>query len=414
MRIDRSKLALLPPLEAAAKIGAAVELGELRVEDGLELARSLRLPENMRLALERTLRPSEKPAAVLRAQLFLPAPGKKYPIEISGKTAFHVSFGPKLSREISEGRLRLDPSTGRLLDRQGRPDPRCPVNRAQKYYLELTGREPPPWIFLHPGASTFCRPQQQVELELGRHTIQIRDQGPVKFLFSHRLDDAGELRRWTPEELAPLANYQPLVARTAHATISAPNQRALEKLTELFEKIVEPAARRRTRPASLTAEEIMRREAPIELVVVPRGKHYSAMPQVADIREVLQSKKALGDAATILLQNENKKGFVRYVFVPEEDLSSTAARDTKHELYHVLEDAFLSEDTLAAVDALWRRTVRKEGPFSRAYGMQREEFFTTMSEEFEGSHGDEGRRWLSEHHPELEEIFRRVTRPILN
>jgi hypothetical protein len=417
VRLDRSKLARLSHVEAAAQIGAAVQLGELKLEDGLELARAIALPDQIRAALERSLQPPAGASAEsLRAGFFVPISGKKYRIELSPGQSFYISYGPKLAQDMFERRLKVDQSTGQLVDIQGRPDPRCPVARARKYYFELTGQEPPSWILLHPVANSFYRPKVQVELELGAHIIQVTDRGPPQFLFLHRLDDAGPARRWSKAELAPLEahQYQPLSARTLYASFEAPNRESLEKLTALFEKIVEPAARRATVPKDLSPEELLKKNAPTQIIVVPRGKHYSAMPQLADIRVMLQKKEVLGDAATILLRDADRSGFVRYLFVPEEDLASPTARDTKHELYHLLEDRYLSAETLAAVDALWRRTVRKGGPFSRAYGMQREEFFTTMSEEFEGSHGEEGKRWLAENHSELEEVYRRVTRPLLN
>jgi hypothetical protein len=164
---------------------------------------------------------------------------------------------------------------------------------------------------------------------------------------------------------------------------------------------------------SARLDELARALAPVKVVVVPAGKHYSSMPHVAHIKKALRDRTALGDAATLVLQDPATKGYVRLVLIAEEDLLHDG-RDAKHELYHLLEDRYLPADVVAKIEQIWARTVRRGGPFSRSYGMQREEFFTTMSEEFEGAHGEEGRSWVKKNHRDLWEIFENVTRHLFH
>lgn len=444
MRIDRTTLARLPPVDAAAQLGAAVQLGDLAIDDALTLAKDLRFPEEIQAALARAIAPPPgATAASLRAGFFVPVPGKNYRIE-APKHVFDVRFGARLARVMLAEGLKIDRATGVILDARGKPDPRCPVHLARQIFVEQTGREAPPWILLHPNARSFYWPTGQLELELGAQTIVPREVGGVKFVFTHRFDDTQEKPRvWRASELAPLPadTWRPKVEHAFGVRFEAENAELLEKAQILFERIVGPsAAKFPERERELLAEagklieapkneawtaddfdavrsmrldELARALAPVQVIVVPKNKHYSAMPQVAHIRKALQERGTLGDAATLVLQDPSGRGYQRLVLIAEDDLLA-GGRDAKHELYHLLEDRYLSPDVVAQIDAAWARTVRKGGIFARAYGMQREEFFTTMSEEYEGAHGEEGRAWLRSSQRELWGIFENLARRLLS
>jgi hypothetical protein len=96
------------------------------------------------------------------------------------------------------------------------------------------------------------------------------------------------------------------------------------------------------------------------------------------------------------------------IFVPESDLQGPGY-GLRHELYHALEHKYLSDEQRAVVDSCHAELVRRGGPFQSVYGYQRHEFLTTMAEEFEGEHGPDGRAWLRQEHPRLEELLGEAT-----
>src|SRR5262245_22561606 len=129
LRIDRTTLARLAPVDAAAQLGAAVQLGDLGVDAALELAKELRFPEEIQAALARAIAPPPgASAASLRAGFFIPVPGKDYRIDFtadSTRHAFDIRFGARLARTMLAESLKVDKATGQILDASGRPDPRC-------------------------------------------------------------------------------------------------------------------------------------------------------------------------------------------------------------------------------------------------------------------------------------------------
>src|SRR5690349_8621950 len=119
VRIDRTTLARLPPVDAAAQLGAAVQLGDLAIDDALRLAKDLRFPEEIQSALARAIAPPPNAtAASLRAGFFVPVPGKNYRIDVPN-ASFDVRFGVRLARVMLAEGLKVDRASGQILDARG-------------------------------------------------------------------------------------------------------------------------------------------------------------------------------------------------------------------------------------------------------------------------------------------------------
>jgi hypothetical protein len=152
--------------------------------------------------------------------------------------------------------------------------------------------------------------------------------------------------------------------------------------------------------------ELKRVNKPAEIVVVPEGKHWTAMPQVS------KSWKHWAKKPRPTLGANFYTSTTRFVLVPERDLK-TIKHTTKHELNHLV-FARLSRKTQAEIRAIYDRLQAAHGPFARIYGAQFREFYTTFGEIFEGHHGVESLKRFRDEVADLYEIFCRIRhrRPI--
>lgn len=142
--------------------------------------------------------------------------------------------------------------------------------------------------------------------------------------------------------------------------------------------------------------------APVRVVVVPRDKHFSSMPHVADARGTLAKLLPHSRAAHVFAEE------ARFVFVPEDDVEGKGL-STRHELYHVLEQVWLPEEMTERIAAHYAKTKAKNGPWPTEYGRRPREFFPICGQIFEGALGDRGRAWLEAEHPALFELLVEVT-----
>jgi hypothetical protein len=138
---------------------------------------------------------------------------------------------------------------------------------------------------------------------------------------------------------------------------------------------------------SLEYARLLQQTFPTEIVVVPEGKHFAAMPQWYlhrgdDEPAVVESR---GVNVNVALDSATGR-YKRFVFIPEDDPGTQV-----HELLHLLEQTVLSDAQLAVVDAAYTAAVRDGGPFARPYGVSRSEFLTTWGELHAGFGGPSGR-----------------------
>lgn len=144
--------------------------------------------------------------------------------------------------------------------------------------------------------------------------------------------------------------------------------------------------------------------ADVEIVVVPKGKHWTSMPQWAPRRDGSEPPESRGVTTALIEEGPNEPRVKHVVFIPEENEGTQ-----RHELVHLTERLFLSSEDRAIVEQSWANAVANRGPFARPYGAQREEYLTTMSELFEGREGPAGVRWLKENVPEIYGVLSRVS-----
>jgi hypothetical protein len=153
----------------------------------------------------------------------------------------------------------------------------------------------------------------------------------------------------------------------------------------------------------------------VRLVVVPRGVHFSALPEMESLRAqvakppvafdehgVVVSSSSPLQSATVVLRGR------RYVFMPADDLDDLQI-SSRHELYHLLESQLMTPEQRRRVDGFHAITVANAGPFARPYGFLRQEFLPTMAEVYEGAYGEDGIQWLRRYHGELTDFLDEAT-----
>jgi hypothetical protein len=466
--LDRVRLRALPAHEALVELGTAVVLGHVGLEGAMEIAADIGIPPAQREILRKsvgTVYGETARGVVATAARPLPAnnllsvrgprgapvrfeprAGVDFPVRANFRgreQQFSVRFGLRLVERARREGLTVDLATGELRRPNGEPDPRCAIADARRRFERLTGTTAPGWILMHPGTNTFCWPAQEATLDGSKNGVTgASTRGGVRFVFTHRLEPPRvDSRRFDADSLQPVPaeRWRPATRDSLGLRFEASSARELEQAVALAKTIIGSKAESwPVREAELKNElagldafvaeqpgvagvagvglgavearrdELRRILAPVRVIVVPDGKHYTAMPQLAHVRDALLADGALGDAASIVVRDPVTKAYARLVLLPAGDLAK-AGLDSRHELYHLLEDRFLSSAEVESVDGAYRRALEAGGPFSRPYGMQRAEFFTTMGEEFEGGWGPEGPRWLLANHPRLYEVFCDVT-----
>ncbi|MEO0459817.1 MAG: hypothetical protein AAF219_03155 [Myxococcota bacterium] len=147
--------------------------------------------------------------------------------------------------------------------------------------------------------------------------------------------------------------------------------------------------------------------APVEIVIVPQGKHWASMPQWQDASNKAASVPPESRGVCALVEMPEPDGgstLKRLAFLPEDD-----AKTQRHELYHLLDDVFMPEIERTIIDQAYRSALQNGGPFARPYGAQRSEFLTTWAELYEGDQGARGCEFLAHRSPAVEGVLKRAT-----
>jgi hypothetical protein len=142
-------------------------------------------------------------------------------------------------------------------------------------------------------------------------------------------------------------------------------------------------------------------------VVLPKNKDVADYlgydPIGADVSE---SSRRAGVAELPLKPGQPTAA--RVLYIGEELLREDAKIILQHELLHVFEERYATDEELDVIDAAHERARAAKGPYPSLYGAERREFLTTLGEEYLNSRGPEGRAWVQHHYPEVYGILDRL------
>lgn len=388
----------------------------------------------------------------------LPDPRARYEVtaEHGGRShTFELRFSRELVRHLARNHLRVDVSRGELVSADGSRE----ALGAASEFRATTGRAPPPWIAKRERWEVFGLPMEGAVVRLGEGDVPELDfHGRLFVDFDVIVYEMKEPREFGAEAMRPAPELElrrtelcPGVALSAATPEAAKLGRELffehcgveaerwpERLRALAAERQEvrgliaelrrgagegggsPAAIERARAlsaphdhsrwseadaiAALRARiaEIDRASKPVELIVVPLGKHWTAMPQMKHRWEAFAKKPRPSNAANSFTPE------ARLVFLPEEDLRQNA-QTSRHELNHLV-FARLDRARQNDIRAIYERLVARGGPFARVYGRQWKELFTTFGEIFEGRHGRAALERFREEVPDLYEHYCEIRR----
>lgn len=361
----------------------------------------------------------------------------KVPFKGSSRT-LEVRIGAKLANLFEEKNVKLDLPRAELITSKGQ---RAPL-------VKPDGDSP--WTFLDPQRGFVGLPTTEVQLVLSdAGKVQVKAAPPFEPEFDIFRNRPFSVAPPTPEMLGPMEDTtwlsEPMDASGAHIYGASPETR--EKAAQVFQDVcgkkaeawplVEPKLQAEKQELETHLQALqnggptettlathalgtsdpqkalaqgMARRARLEqrlyqpmIFVMPDDQHWTSLPFLKDSQESLLSDPSGRSPAAIL---GTDAGWM--IFVPESDLDNGGFA-LKHELYHLLENKYLNDDERAIIDTQHARTKDSKGPFQSTYGHQRDEFFTTLSEEFEGEWGGDGRDWLEQHHSPVLELMREAT-----
>lgn len=342
---------------------------------------------------------SGAPLAAAGLSLVQPETGRDFTVSTTWKGKPYeipVRFGGLLTRWCANKGNRVDLERCEVVKAEGKRVPFVP-REIRESYQTLTGREAHPWLQYDPQLQIYGLPSQPVTLDLQPSGIfSCATGGVLNVDFAYQRERAYVERPPTPEELAPMP-AEPWMGQPLQGPGSSflygrtPELRA--RCLEIFQEVCGQAA-----------ASGVNNGAPLHVFPVPDNKHWTALPTVHALQDQML---ALGGTA------HGKANFLPLdkailIFVPESDLAGPGYA-LRHELYHALERKYLSDDQKAVIDGCRDELVKQGGPFQSVYGYQREEFLTTMAEEFEGEHGPDGPAWLRANHPRVAAFLSEVT-----
>ena len=153
--------------------------------------------------------------------------------------------------------------------------------------------------------------------------------------------------------------------------------------------------------------------SPLEIVVIPRDK--TALDCVEGANESTQHQlKNAGRAyflrsnpVTNRVQTGSKDLSPQRLFIGEEILDTELGVNAvlKHELLHVFEHLLATPEESQHIESSFQQATE----FQSLYGSNRDEYITTLGEEFFGAHGPGGAEWVKEHHPQVFELLSTLT-----
>lgn len=378
--------------------------------------------------------------------------------EWNGKVyEFDLVVSQEVAAWMNENYLRIDFDTGEIV--QGADKWRSEIFQgAKSAYEEIIGRKAPPWIFQHHRYGLFGIPSETVFLDktdTGWRFGGFPIQSDALFRQDHDVDIGH-----SDKKIIQALDWEPSVkVLRPNLKIEAPSEELADKAKALFEKVAGKANRefvarlpnivaqqesvaeiltamlgmkpngQKTQKLIADAKEMCAPEDTSEwsledarnalqarmshfdkwidheitLVVVPKGKHWAAMPHIKphDRNRALSSDFI---AACYSFPDET------FVFLPEDSLVSDHSWLCEHELFHVVMEHLLSEEEVQKINALYEQTMKNNGPFARGYsGFNAKEFWATFGELFVGRFGSEGVEWFEKNQQKLFEIMCNAT-----
>lgn len=155
--------------------------------------------------------------------------------------------------------------------------------------------------------------------------------------------------------------------------------------------------------------ERVQRACPLEIIVIPRDKSAADCVEVADDDERQRLEQAgrawfqTTDALVQRAQSSSNELPVQRLFVGEEILQSEQGVKAVliHELLHVYEQRYASPEETTLLDD----SFAEAREFQSLYGSSRDEYLTTVSEEFQAAHGADGPAWVQTQHPRVFDLL---------
>lgn len=155
------------------------------------------------------------------------------------------------------------------------------------------------------------------------------------------------------------------------------------------------------------------RASPIEIVVIPKDK--TALDCVENPSESAQAQLRNAGRAYFLrtdpmsyrAQTGAKDLPVQRLFVGEEILESEKGVKAvlMHEMLHVFEHVLATPQQIQQIESSFQQA----SEFQSLYGSNRDEYLTTVGEEFLGTHGAEGPEWVKAEHRPVFDLLSKLT-----
>jgi len=156
------------------------------------------------------------------------------------------------------------------------------------------------------------------------------------------------------------------------------------------------------------------RACPLEIIVIPRNK--TALDCVEEDTDSIRERLSQAGRAYFLkthplihrVQTGSDELPSQKLFVGEEILEKEQGVKAvlMHEMLHVFEQIYATPEETQQIDASFQQATE----FQSLYGSNRDEYLTTIGEEFLGTHGPEGPEWVKEKHGPVYQLLSKLTR----
>jgi hypothetical protein len=155
------------------------------------------------------------------------------------------------------------------------------------------------------------------------------------------------------------------------------------------------------------------RACPLEIVIIPRDKTATDCVEV----ERASTKEQLSRAGRAYFLRANPFAYrsetgseklpAQRLFIGEEILEQEQGVKAvfMHELLHVFEHLYATPQETQQIDTSYQEA--KE--FQSLYGSARDEYLTTLGEEFWGTHGSDGPAWVKKYHRPVYDLLAKLT-----
>lgn len=150
--------------------------------------------------------------------------------------------------------------------------------------------------------------------------------------------------------------------------------------------------------------EAAQQQAETRLIVVPEGKHWTAMPQFKKFANDPHELKSEAVTWRELVKDGDQARLRINLALPQSDKSAG-----EHEMFHLLDHRFMTPAEHERLDKAYQSAIQNNGAFARMYGAVKPEYWTTWSEQFRGAYGPRGVEFLKTKAPEIYELMAEVT-----